>query len=568
MKSKRVLWSVIALVVVFSMVLAGCQPAAPTATQEQPTQQPADTQPVEQKPTEPPPAPTEPPAAAAPEVLRLAIAKDESSVNPYTYVTGYPGWFMMMLQYDTLFLMDAQGVPQPWLATEAKASEDGLTWDITLQEGVKWHDGQSFTAKDVVFSFTYFKEKKIGRFSRDMRDIESVEAKDDTHLTIKLKNPTSQFVYMVFLDVPIIPEHVWKTVEAPKEQAFDTNVGTGPYKLVDHVADQFYRFVANEDYWAGTPRVKELQFPIFADDTAMIAAFQAQEVDFLVRNLPPEQIKNIRSMEGAKILSGSEYLQQLVYYDTQKEPFNIKEVRQALNLAINRAELVDIVYLGAATVGNPGYIHANHPMANKDLVAPYDPEKAKELLEAAGLKDTDGDGIREWNGEPTNFELLTPAGNAMRQRLAELVADMFKQVGFGITVSAVESTTWENQIWPDFDVANGRDYDMGMWGWSASADPAVLAFYVHSNPAIGSYNLTGYVNPEADKMAEEIIATTDLAQLESKVKEFQVLFADELPFLTLLYPDGNYGFWSNVYDHYVFVTGQGPMSKLSFLEVK
>ena len=156
----------------------------------------------------------------------------------------------------------------------------------------------------------------------------------------------------------------------------------------------------------------------------------------------------------------------------------------------------------------------------------------------------------------------------MRQRLAELVADMFKQVGFGITVSAVESTTWENQIWPDFDVANGRDYDMGMWGWSASADPAVLAFYVHSDPAIGSYNLTGYVNPEADKMAEEIITATDLAQLETKVKEFQVLFADDLPFLTLLYPDGNYGYWSNVYDNYVFVTGQGPMSKLSFLEVK
>jgi peptide/nickel transport system substrate-binding protein len=270
-------------------------------------------------------------------------------------------------------------------------------------------------------------------------------------------------------------------------------------------------------------------------------------------------------MTGAKILSGSEYSQQLLYFDTQKEPFNKKEVRQALDLAIDRAELVDIVYLGAATAGNPGYIHVNHPMANKDLVAAFDPEKAKELLEAAGLKDSDGDGIREWNGKPTNFELLTPAGNAMRQRLAELVADMLKQVGFGVSVAAVESTTWENQIWPEFDVTKGRNYEMGIWGWSASADPAVLAFYAHSDPAIGSYNLTGYVNPEADTLAAEIIKTTDLAQLEEKVKAFQAMFAEDLPFITLLYPDGNYGFWADVYDHFVFVTGQGPMSKLSFL---
>lgn len=566
MKVRRIGWVFAAIVVALSMILAACQPVKETATQEQPTSKPIEP-PTQQQPTEPLSPPTEVPQESRLEVLRLAIAKDEGSVNPYTYVTGYPGWFLMMLQYDTLYMMDSAGVPQPWLATEATMSEDGLTCEITLQEGVKWHDGQPLTAKDVAFSFNYYAEKKIGRFSRDMRDIESVDVIDDTHLTVHLKNPTSQFVYMVLLDVPIIPEHIWKDVENPKEHVFETNIGSGPYKLTEHIADQFYRFVANEEYWGGTPRVNELQFTIFADDTAMIAAFQAQEVDFIVRNLPPEQIENIKSMQGAAILSGSEYSQQLLYYDVQKEPFNKKEVRQALDKAINRDELVEVVYLGAATAGNPGFLHVDHPMANRDLKATYDPERAKELLEAAGLTDSDQDGIREMNGVPTNFELLTPAGNAMRQRLAELVADMLKQVGIGVNVSAVESTTWENKIWPEFDVTKGRDYDMGMWGWSASADPAVLAFYTHTDPAIGSYNLTGYSNPEADRLAEEIIQSTDIAELEVKVKEFQVLFADELPFITLLYPDGNYAYWSNVYDQYVFVTGQGPLSKLSFLDV-
>jgi peptide/nickel transport system substrate-binding protein len=92
------------------------------------------------------------PASQAVEQLRMGIIGDESTLNPYSYVTGNPGWNMLLLQYDTLYQLDGDGIPQPWLATSAAVSDDGLTVTLDLREGVSWHDGESFTAEDVKFT--------------------------------------------------------------------------------------------------------------------------------------------------------------------------------------------------------------------------------------------------------------------------------------------------------------------------------------------------------------------------------------------------------------------------------
>lgn len=572
MKAHKSIWSMITVVVMFSVILAACQPAATSAPTQPPApvatdvpQQPA----VETKAPEPttPPEPTQVPASVQVEKLRIAIAKDESSVNPYTYVTGYPGWYMMMLQYDTLYQVDGKGDPKPWLASEVKPSADGMSYNVTLQDGVKWHDGKPFTANDVKFAFQYYTEKKIGRFSKDLRIVDSVEVTDPTHLVVKMKGPNPSFTFQVLVDVPIIPEHIWKDVVDPKTQEFQTNIGTGPYKLVEHKADQFYRFTANDDYWAGKPLVKELQFIQFSDDAGMMAAIQGKEVDMVSRSIPPEQVAILGAIKGIKIASGPEFSTSLLTYDVQTAPFDKVEVRQALDQAINKQDLVDTVYLGAATVGNPGFTHPMHASVNPNLKATYDPEAAKALLDKVGLGDTDGDGIREFNGKPMKYELITPAGNSLRLRMAELIKEMLKEVGIAVDVAAVESTTWENKVWPEFDVAKGRDYQMAMWGWSASSgtDPAQLPQLVHSDVGIGALNVTGFKDAKVDELSNQILKTTDPAALKQLVSDLQGAIAEGVPFVTLVYPDGNYAYWADVYDNWVFVAGQGVLSRLSFL---
>jgi peptide/nickel transport system substrate-binding protein len=507
--------------------------------------------------------------AGTTEQLRVAIIGDESTLTPYTYVTGYPGWNLLSLQYDTLYQLDLDGVPQPWLATGSTLSDDGLTLTLDLRDDVTWHDGEAFSADDVKFTFDYFKEYEQSRFTRALRPVVTTTVTSETEVVITLAAPAPSFALGALADVPILPQHVWAEVDNPAEHVFEggTNIGTGPFKLAEYVPDQFYRFTANADYFAGAPAVNNLVLVKFADDAGALAALRSGEVDSLVRPVAPEQIELLAAQPDLTVLQGPLYTTQMINYDMQRAPLDRSEVRQAMALAIDRQDLVDTVYLGAATVGNPGWIHPASPAYNGDVQALYDPEAARQLLEDAGIVDSDGDGVREVEGEPLVFEFLVNGSDSLRLRLAELIGQMLAEVGIRINVSAVEQATWEEAIWPGFDVSAGRNYQMAMWGWSAPVQADVVRFgtLVHSDPAFGSLNLTGYVSAEADALAEAISTERDDAARIELIKELQVVVARDLPFILLLYPDGAYAYNNTVYDGWAFMSGQGVFHKLSFL---
>jgi peptide/nickel transport system substrate-binding protein len=502
--------------------------------------------------------------------VRAAITGDEGTLNPYTYVTGFPGWNLLMLQYDSLMQIDTEGLPQPWLASSVETSEDGLVYSIELVEGVTWHDGEPLTADDVVFTVEYFTNNPAAsRFARDLNSVEGAEATGDLSVEITLTAPNPSFPLRALADVPIIPEHIWADVTTPEEHQFDdvSNVGTGPYRITEYSANQSYTLEANADYFRGAPAVDELVLVVFADDAGALAAMNSGEVDVIFGQVAPEQIELLDAQDGVDILQGPEYTNQLLNFDAQLPPFDDVAVRQAMSLAIDRQDLVDTVFLGAATTGNVGWTHPDSPAFNPDIETTYDVAAANTLLDDAGYEDSDGDGIREYDGEPMSFELITPSGDSLRLRSAELVATMLAEIGIQANVAAVEQATWEAQIWPEFDVANGRDYQLGMWGWSAptQADPGQIAALMHSDPVIGSLNVTGYSSPEADGLIDELRVEGDPDARQELLNELQVLFAEELPFITLLYPDGAYAYNSTVYGGWAFISGQGIVSKLSLL---
>lgn len=502
--------------------------------------------------------------------VRAAITGDEGSLNPYTYVTGFPGWNLLMLQYDSLMQIDIEGLPQPWLASSVTTSEDGLIYSIELEDGVTWHDGEALTADDIVFTVEYFTTNPAAsRFANDLNSVESAEATGDLTVDITLSAPNPSFPLRALADVPIIPEHIWADVTTPEEHQFDdaSNVGTGPYRITDYVSSQSYTLEVNPDYFRGAPAVDELVLVQFADDAGALAAMNSGEVDVIFGQVAPEQIDLLGAQEGIEILQGPEYTNQLIYYDTQLAPFDDVAVRQAMSLAMDRQDLVDTIFLGAATVGNAGWTHPDSPAFNPDVDTTYDVEAANALLDDAGYADADGDGIREYDGQAMSFEILTPSGDALRLRSAELVSTMLAEVGIEVTVSAVEQATWEEAVWPGFDVAQGRNYQMAMWGWSAptQADPGQTGALLHSDPAFGSLNLTGYNNPEADALVDELRTEGDSDARQQILNDLQVLIAEEQPFVTLLYPDGAYAYNASVYGGWTFISGQGIVSKLSLL---
>ena len=505
------------------------------------------------------------------ERLRVALTADESTINPYTYVSGYPGWNLLSLQYDTLYQLDMAGIPQPWLATAATTSEDGLTVTLELRDDVTWHDGEAFTAEDVVFTVNYFKQYNHGRFTRALNSVASAEATGDYSVVFTLTAPAPSLELGTLADVPVLPQHVWSEIKSPEAEdavfTIDVNIGSGPYKLVEYEPDQFYRFEANAAYFMGTPTVQELVFIIYADTTGSIAALQSNEVDMLIQPIPPEQADLLGMGGDIEIVTGPLFTTTLLSYDMERTPFNSLAVRQAMSLAINRQDLIDTVYLGSATMGNNGWIHPESTFYNADVQTVYDVDAAKALLDEAGIVDSDDDGIRELDGEPLSFELLTPSNNSLRIRIAELVREMLLEIGIDAQVVVLESTALTDAVWPGFDVNQGRNYDMSVFGWSApvQADPVRVSTLVHSDPAIGSINLTGYANERMDELSAELTQTVDPTRQQEILAEIQTIIAEDLPFIMLLYPDGMYAYRSSVYAGWEFMTGQGVFHKLSFL---
>ena len=507
--------------------------------------------------------------AAQADTVRAGMVGDEATLNPYTYVTGFPGWNLLMLQYDSLLQFDVEGEPQPWLASGYEVSDDGLTYTVDLVPDVTWNDGEPLTADDVKFTVDYFLANTHSRFTRDLSGVTGAEVTGDNQVTITLEAPNPAFALRALADVPILPQHVWESVENPAEATFEevTNVGSGPYVLVEYTPDQSYRFEANPDYFRGAPAVDELVLVQFADEAGLVAALRAGEIDVSFRSISPEQVQALSSAEGIEVIQGPEFTTQMLYYDVTKAPFSELAVRQAISMAIDRQDLLDTVFLGSATLGNAGWTHPDSAAYNDAIETVTDVEGANALLDDAGITDSDGDGIREFDGEPLSAELLAPSDNPLRLRMAELISEMLLEIGFEATVTSIERDTLVNRVWPDFDVANGRDYEMAMFGWSApvQVDPSQITSLLHSDPAIGSINISGYADPETDQLSEQLLVEQDEATRQEILDELQTIVAEQLPFVMLLYGDGTYGYRSEVYSDWAFITGQGIVTKLSLL---
>jgi peptide/nickel transport system substrate-binding protein len=515
------------------------------------------------------PEPTTPPSDE-PVTVRAAVTGGEDTLNPYTYVSGFPGWNLLMLQYDSLMQFDAAGEPQPWLAESVEPNDDLTEWTITLVDGVTFNDGEPLTVDDVEFTFNYFVEKAAGRFARDLRGVESVTTDGDLTITVTLAAPNPAFELVALADIPIIPQHIWSEVDNPEEYQFDsvTNVGSGPYVLVDYVEDQSYRFEANPDYFRGVPAVDELVVVVFADDSGPLAAIRSGEIDVIFERISPEQIELLDAADPIDVVQGPEFTTQMINFDVTKAPFDDVAVRQAISLAVDRQDIVDTVFLGAATVGSPGWVHPDKAVYNPAVATDQDLDAANALLDEAGYEDTDGDGIREFGGEPMSFEMLTNSSDSLRLRISELVSEMLAEIGIQVNVASVETATWEEAVWPGFDIANGRNYEMAAWGWSApiQANTIRVAELVHGDPSIGFLNLTGFSNPDVDALAAQLLTEADETAAAEAIAELQQLIADQVPFVLLAYPDGAYAYNSATYDGWEFIAGQGIVSKVSLLD--
>ena len=543
------------LFLVAAIVAGACGPAAPPAS----------------VPAAPPANASAAPAAATAAVkapvpsMRIAILADEGTLTPFSYKFGYPGQQMMYLTYDTLMLLDSENIPKPLLAREVKISADGGTYDITLRPGIKWHDGKPLTNADVKFSIEYILKTTRAAFRTPLRTVDSVILTGTEGLSIKLTTPNPSFPVRALAAMPVLPKHIWEAVDPTKPGEFKSTVGSGPYKLIEATPDTVYRMQANADYFLGAPAVSELIFPVIKDLNTALQALRTGEVQALVREVPPEQIAPF-SQAPFKIATGPGFASTMLQFNNQRAPFDRKEVRQAIDLAIDKAKLVETLLLGNATVATPGFLHPSSPFHDPSVRAQFDVAKAKQLLDQVGAA-PGADGVRVLGGKPMAVTLLVYSNNPIRLRAAELITGMLKDVGIKVTVRALDTNALDALVWPDFDVAKGRDFDMSMWGWSApvQVDAARIAEFVHSDPKFGTGNIGGYKSAAADALGDQIQVTAEEAKRKGLIQSVEKLVAADVPFSMLYFENGTYAYRAQTYDSWVYQKGLGIYTKLSFI---
>lgn len=496
--------------------------------------------------------------------VTIAISSDEGTLTPFTNQTGYPGNNLVKLIFDPLATVQGDKVV-PLLAKEIQTS-DNQTFVMPLREGVTWQDGEKFTAADVVFSVDFYRANMEGDSAIDVRPIKDVTADGNT-VTMKLDAPDPEFPRRILADMAILPEHLWKSVDKVSEAGVDLAVGTGPYKLTKYDNSRGYTFEANTDYVMGEPKVDELRVVIIPEESTQFAALRTGEIDLSTRIVPPQQIDALSKLPDIGVADGAEFASTLLLFNTDRAPFDQPEVRAALAKAIDLQDLVDTALLGQGIPGSPGFIHPDSPVGGEDMAAQYDVAAANEELDALGAE-RGPDGTRVLDGEPMSYELLVQSESTDRLRSAELIREMLDKVGVAVKVTSLDGDSVTAKVWPEYDVSQGRNYDMSMWGWSAPVmlSSGFIAQLLYSDPANGSLNVVGYQDDAMDATLDKLTSAPTMDGRIKTAAELQSQIAEAMPWVTLYYRNGVYAYRQDTYGGWTWQTGKGVLQNFSLVD--
>ncbi len=498
------------------------------------------------------------------EPLVVLIDNDEGPITPVNFNT-FIGFWMIGWVYDPLFVRNLDLEPVPALAKEATSSVDGLTWDVQLRDDVKWHDGEPFTAEDVMFSYEFLVE--AGR-APNLAVIDTMEAQGDYALTLHLKEPSPFFISEGLAGYYIMPEHIWKDQEPVSGELnqYQGKIGTGAYKLVEIVPGESYTFEANRDYYRGVPLADSIVAKVVKDRTQQFNQLRSNVAAAVLSSVPPALVKELEGSDEINILEGSDFFNYVIHTNASRGPMSETAFRHAMALSIDRQALLDTVLLGRGIVLPASYYHPDLPWAI-NMPQTFDPDAAMEQLDLLGIVDSNGNGIREWKDEELDLEMLCDVNNVIEVRTSEIIVEWLNDVGIGAHQNCIDIDTAVSFIWPNFVAVPEPDYDFAVWGWSSGPQfqRGFLRFLIGNPETIGWANLTGMYDEELDNMENEYVSNPDLARQDILSRSIQERFAEILPFIPLMSPGGNFAYRPEVYNDWAYMKGTGIMTVWSFL---
>ncbi len=374
-----------------------------------------------------------------------------------------------------------------------------------LRPDVKWHDGEVFSADDVVFTYDLIHSPKVVTpYTSTFRMVQSVKALDRNTVEVVYKKP--YFKALETWMMQIVPRHILENEENIMGSSFNTNpVGTGPYKLSKLEFSKNIELTANEEYFEHKPYINKISFHVIADPTTRFLMLRSRQID--IGALEPMQLNR---QVDASFFEYYQKIEQISHsytylgFNLRDKRFKDARVREALSLGIDRQELVDILFLGHGQVCTGPFLPGGTAFNEKVKAPRVNRDEARRLLKEAGYDED----------RPFEFEIATSNSSEVRPYAAQIIQHQLAKIGVKVSLRVMEWQAFLNMV------VFPREFDSVLLGWSLSLSPDPYLVWHSDNDKPGAFNFIGYKNEKVDiliKKAEGIVNRERLALVQKEI---------------------------------------------------
>jgi peptide/nickel transport system substrate-binding protein len=469
--------------------------------------------------------------------IAIGITQSPSSLNPLDR-SNFVNWYVVQLLFPPLVQLDEESmVFVPQLA-ESVENIDEQTFEVKLRSNAKWTDGTPVTVDDVLFTLGLLAHPEVNALratdfaileglnqvgkleSGKIEDLTGAQKIDEHTIRFKTKAPVYplDFQELILQNLSLLPKHVLGEVnpaqlfEHPFMQAPD--VVYGPFKFVNYSRNQYVELEANPDYFLGAPKIDKLYFRI-STPTNLVTMLESGDIDMNLPEMgriPIEDYERVKNMAHIRTESGKPITSNFIAPNHKR--MTDQRVRQAIMYAFNREMLVENLLKGEGEVSYGPYPPI-HPLYNENVVKgtyPYDPEKAKQLLQEAG-----------WDSSQTlSFYIMS--GNSLFEQAANIIAENLRAVGINTQIETMDQPTLVQKFL-------AGDFDLVFWTTRFALYPDMSRTHATG----GSTNFTGYSNPEVDELFKKGLTTTDPDERYDIYSRWQEIWVEDVPQMELFF---------------------------------
>jgi peptide/nickel transport system substrate-binding protein len=440
--------------------------------------------------------------------------------------------------FSPLWGIDESGTFFPVLAKEVPSvanggiSADGLSWKVTLRDGVKWHDGKDFSAEDVRFTLDLIRDPQFRVRSRAGFTLLSDVKVEGNTVSWKMKEAFAPFISFLAWTF-IVPKHLLEGAADPNSTPFHASpVGTGPFKFVERKTGSHVTLEANRSYFGNGPYLERLSFRYVPDLNAIYTQFRTGELDYVgLQGIPPNHFEEAKTLKNRVVEICPRGAVENITLNLAHPALKEKEVRQALYLAMDKKAVVDALYYGLPLPASSYMPQQSWAYNSKLPEHVHDPKRAAAILDAAGWK-PGSDGIRVKNGVRLAFNNSTTTGNPTREQAQQLLAQDWEKIGVEMKIKNMPAAVLWAKFWSE------SQFDSLMTGttYTIASDPDVSARFGSGSIPLKAgtgANVSQYQNPRVDALLAKASTTVAQDQRAAEYREIQELVMSDLPMLPL-----------------------------------